>query len=70
MSGLDPAIHPNPTCAKSGVRSRQINGLDEKSSLHFVLGRRFRRWGEGRRLVFGRVHAFGQDDAEAVEGAA
>ena len=33
----------NPTCAESGVRSRQINDLDEKSSLHFWLGRRFKR---------------------------
>ena len=50
------------------MRSRQINDLDEKSSLHFRLRERVqalraRIEGSG----FREAHAFGQDDAEAVE---
>ena len=57
----------NPTCAESAVGDRQINALAEKSSLHFCgvpgSGGGSERW----RFVFGKAHALGQDNAEAVE---
>ncbi len=61
-------IRVSPTCAESGVWSRQINGLAKKSPLHFGSS-----WGslgadrEGRELVLGKAHALRQNDAEAIE---
>ena len=60
----------SPTCAGSGVWRRQIKALDEKSARHHYMS--CRNWGSGaegeeRRGVFWQAHAFGQDDAEAVD---
>ena len=43
---------PNPTCAESTIRFRQINALAEKLALHFWLGVSLRRW---RRVLRIRV---------------
>jgi hypothetical protein len=58
---------PNPTCADWVVRPRQINGLGEKSPLHFFWEVGSGAACEARQLAFGEAHSFGQDDAETIK---
>lgn len=54
--------------AESKVGFKRINGLADKSALHFWSDSwRSSAGGEGRQLVFGEAHTLWQDDAEAVE---
>ena len=57
----------NPTCADWVVRPRQINGLGEKSPLHFFWEVGSGAACEARQLAFGEAHSFGQDDAETIK---
>ena len=57
----------SPTCADWVVRPRQINGLGEKSPLHFFWEVGSGAACEARQLAFGEAHSFGQDDAETIK---
>ena len=62
-----PYIAKSPTCADWVVRPRQINGLGEKSPLHFFWEVGSGAACEARQLAFGEAHSFGQDDAETIK---